>query len=988
MSRRRNIIVPIMLSAVALTAGSMSVYAQTAEGSLYGKAKPGSQVVVSSPDTGASRTVTVDSSGNYQVSRLSPGKYLVKVDGDNVDVFVTIGTGTYVEKAESLQTVDISTGRAGRIDFASTEATVAFTQSEVQSLPVALDVTAVALLAPTVVKGDAGLGNNPSFAGSSVLENGFYINGFDVTNIRNFDSYANLPFEAIAQEQVKSGGYGAEYGRSLGGVISMATKRGTNEWKGGATISVQPSNFRTQGHATIDKQPENAGNYFVFNKFNTLDEKDYTAYLGGPVIKDRLFVFGLINKPNNTSETFGLDQSHVYSETTPSGLLKIDLNIAEGHTFEATGIYNKSRHDILDYQNSKDYSTTHDGQGAASYYHTGGTVAIAKYTGAITDNFTVSLLGGRVTDLTGDPIKGARANGLDCPVVLEVNTSEIGCWTGPFPGVGAKDYTQGPDQDVRKAYRVDLEYKLGAHTIRGGLDAQKFESAAAGGSTYTGGHYYRYYVVPASGKINGVAGYTPGAGYVRDRIYSATSGIYGVKNDAWYVEDSWKFNDRLFFYGGLRGESFDNKNSAGETFVKADNLIAPRLGFSFDASSDRTTKIYGNAGRYYIPVSSDANIRSTQGVIYTQNYFTYTGRDARTQAPTGISAPIGVPQDLSTAIPNSATIADTKLAPMNQDEFILGIQHKLESRWIVGAKLIYRKINDGMDDFCDTTAFERYAASKNYTNFDPHSLAQCVLVNPGRDVNVAMDINNDGKLVVQTVPASFLKLAKYERTYQALELTAEKPFDGKWGLKASYVYSKNRGTAEGYGQSTIHQLDAGLSQDFDFASFSDGAYGNLPNDRTHVFKVFGNYQIAEHFRAGFNLVASSGRPASCIGYVPPTVFDYAGSGNYSTASSYYCSDANGKTVLGQRGNAGRTPFTTQLDTQIAYVRDDLKAGKFTVQADIFNLMNNRKPISVYEQRDYSRATTDGLANELNNNYLSPTGYQPPRSIRLTARYEF
>jgi hypothetical protein len=40
----------------------------------------------------------------------------------------------------------------------------------------------------------------------------------------------------------------------------------------------------------------------------------------------------------------------------------------------------------------------------------------------------------------------------------------------------------------------------------------------------------------------------------------------------------------------------------------------------------------------------------------------------------------------------------------------------------------------------------RYAASKNYTNFDPHTLAQCVLVNPGRDVHIAMDINNDGKV--------------------------------------------------------------------------------------------------------------------------------------------------------------------------------------------------------------------------------------------------
>ncbi|MEN9705533.1 MAG: hypothetical protein RLZZ393_1412, partial [Pseudomonadota bacterium] len=654
--------------------------------------------------------------------------------------------------------------------------------------------------------------------------------------------------------------------------------------------------------------------------------------------------------------------------------------------------------DIVDYTNAKPYSTLHDGIGNNSHYITGGTVAIGKYTGAITDNFTVSLLAGRVTDLTGDPVKGARAAGLDCPVVLDVATAELGCWTGPFPGVGAKDYGLGPDEDIRKAYRVDLEYKLASHTIKAGLDSQKFDSAAAGGSFYTGGHYYRYYNIPVSGTINGVGGYTRGpvlgqAGcptncYVRDRIYKTTSGVYSVENDAWYVEDSWKVNDRLMVYAGLRGESFNNKNGAGETFVKADNLTAPRLGFSFDASSDRTTKIYGNAGRYYIPVSSDANIRSTQGVIYTQNYYTFTGIDPVTKAPTGLSASIGTPQNLSTAIPNSATIADTKLAPMNQDELILGIQHKLESRWVIGAKFIYRKINDGMDDFCDTTAFENYAVSKNFTNFDPASLAQCVLVNPGRDVHIAMDVNNDGKLVVQTIPASFLKLAKYERTYQAVELSAEKPFDGKWGLRASYVYSKNRGTAEGYGQSTIHQLDAGLSQDFDFASFSDGAYGNLPNDRTHVFKVFGNYQIAQHLRAGFNMTASSGRPISCIGYVPPTVFDYAGSSQYSTASSYYCSDANGKSVLGHRGGVGRTPFTTQLDTQLAYVRDDLKAGKFTLQADIFNLFNNRKPISVMEQRDFSRQTTDGVANTLYQDYLLPTGYQAPRTVRITARYEF
>ena len=120
------------------------------------------------------------------------------------DTFVTIGSNTYVEARSDLQTIDVSSRRVGGIDFASSEVNSAFTQDEVQALPVALDVTAVALLAPTVVKGDAGLGNLPSFAGSSQLENGYYINGFDVTNIRNFASYANLPFEAIDRRSKRS----------------------------------------------------------------------------------------------------------------------------------------------------------------------------------------------------------------------------------------------------------------------------------------------------------------------------------------------------------------------------------------------------------------------------------------------------------------------------------------------------------------------------------------------------------------------------------------------------------------------------------------------------------------------------------------------------------------------------------------------------------------------------------------------------------------
>ena len=163
--------------------------------------------------------------------------------------------------------------------------------------------------------------------------------------------------------------------------------------------------------------------------------------------------------------------------------------------------------------------------------------------------------------------------------------------------------------------------------------------------------------------------------------------------------------------------------------------------------------------------------------------------------------------DLSTPIPNSSTVADAQLKPMNQDEFILGLQHRFANKWTGGIKVIYRKVNDGMDDFCDGNAFARYAQDKGYTNFDPGSLAQCVLVNPGRDVHLSMDINGDGHFVVQDVPASYLGLPKYSREYKAIELTAERPFDGTWGARLSYVWSKSYGNAEGYVDSTIHQED-------------------------------------------------------------------------------------------------------------------------------------------------------------------------------------
>lgn len=982
-------------SAFALAIGmafTAAAFAQSAEGSLYGKAKSGATVTIVAVDTGTKREIKADADGSFNFSKLPPGRYRVTSGGVTREVNVAIGSGSEVVLEGDAQRIEISGSRIrSSIDVTSVESNTVFTQEEIRTLPVARSIDAVALLAPGTVKGD-NFGRDltlPSFAGASVAENGYYINGLDVTNIRNFLAYAELPFDAIAGFQVKSGGYGAEYGRSLGGVVSLVTKRGTNEWKSGAAFYWEPKGLRAKGKDVMDKEPERAGLPYVFNSADTFDSKSYALYAGGPIIKDRLFIFGIVEGVRNERNLYNQSASEKRTRTNPNMMVKIDWSVTDSHLVEFTGITNKRKYDYTDYESATPYATSHTGAGAASKADEGGNVYIAKYTGYLTDDLTVSALVGRVNDKRLK-FTGARTEGLDCPVVLEVDTSEIGCWAGPFPGVGAPDPAAPRDEDKRKSFRFDVEYALGKHTIKAGLDNQTFTSSEAGGSSYTGGAYYRYFLVGANGSINGVSGFTPGTQYVRKRTLQTTSGAYEVKNSALYVEDAWNVTKNLLLYGGLRWESFENKNSDGVAFVKKDNLTAPRLGFSWDMNGDASTKLYGNAGRYYIPVASNTNIRGTRAELFVQQYYQFTGRDPRTQGPLGLGAQIGNPQVVSDGtLPVPGTIADTQLKPMNQDEFILGIQKSLSKSLTVGMKGTYRKINAGMDDYCDHTRVAAWIkANVNASYVD--SLASCMLMNPGEDLNIQVDLAGDGKLVPVRIPASALGLAKYERTYKALEFTVEKPWDGKWRLGGSYTWSKSFGTAEGYVQSNLDQEDAGVTQDFDFGSFTDGAKGYLPNDRRHVFKAYGVYQLTDDFRLGGNMVLSSGRPISCIGFVPPTVSDFAGSGQYSSASAYYCiKDPNKPAELVQRGSMGRTPWTTSFDLQVAYV-PQWAQKKLTLQVDVFNLFNSQKATEVNEVRDYSRAESNNVAFPLRQgaNYMSPTGFQAPRYVRLTARYEF
>lgn len=1003
-SLRRN----ALCVALGLTLISGAALAQSAAGSLFGKTEAGATVTIENTDTGTSRQITASSDGRFSATQLPTGHYRVTSGGVSRDVVVNVGTGTEVSlaggaAATSLGTIEVvGKGVFNPIDVSSVESTTVFTQEQIRQLPVARDISSVALLAPGTVKGDTGFGNLASFGGSSVAENGYYVNGFDVTNIFNFLSYANLPFDAIAEEQVKTGGYGAEYGRSLGGVVSIVTKRGTNDWKGGASVYWSPEGLREHSSNVISRNPVDIASgdkYFVYREDNTNSDFSYNIYGSGPIIKDRLFMFALVEGRHDTADAYYNSTSLHTSNSQPRGMVKLDWNITDNHLLEFTGISNRSKGEYIAYANPIDpsipgnatpfkYTGQHGNETARYSVKSGGETYIAKYTGYLTDNLTISALAGHLSITTGDRTP-ALLGSESCPRAYDSRANpgqvvKIGCWN--TSAVFVRDISQPADRDKRDAYRLDAEWRVGDHLLRMGYDHENFASQRAG-STYTGGIYYRYFKRPTAFRYNGVL-VPGGTDVVRTWNYESLSGDFEVINTAAYLEDSWQATDNLLIYAGLRGETFENRNADGISFVKSDMLFAPRLGFSWDVNGDSTLKVFGNLGRYYIPVAANSNVRASGGDNIAQNYYLYSGViDPVTGAPVGgLGAQLG-PNDSSVPVaPDPRTVAATNLTPMYQDELILGLQKDFGNNWTAGVRAIAREVKSGMDDYCGHQAFQTWAQDNGYTNFDADSMARCFLINPGKDVEIAVDLQSDGNLQVIKVPAAYLGLPAYKRKYRALEFFWEKAMADNWYLQGSYTLSQSYGNVEGYVNSTLQQEDAGLTQDFDHALFEDGSYGYLPNDHRHTLKLFGVYQLSDEWRVGGSFLLQSGRPVNCNGYIdlndPRIGMDYNYYSNYA-GSSFYCKNSQGVQVVGHRGDRGRTPWIYNFDASVGYT--PIWAGKkLTLEMKVFNLINTQR---VTEYSEFSQFGGSAAPQD-DPNFLNTVNYQSPRSVQFTARYEF
>jgi hypothetical protein len=275
----------------------------------------GATVLATEVTTRAERTVVTDDEGRYKFIELKPGTYRVKASAagfgakERADIVTISGQNLQLDLrldpagVQAEATVVVSEQDAPVVDTTRTIVGGTITQREVEELPndsrnpldlvLTLGGTAEEQLSTRDLSSDRGTrsqsppGTTPEEAGifglsgGAAYSNNITIDGLDNNDDRSASFRFQPSIEAVAEVQVITNQFSAEYGRASGGRVNIRTRAGGNKFRGRAFYffrdDVFNANTWNNNRNNIDRPP--------------LREHNPGFTFGGPVVKDRLFFF-------------------------------------------------------------------------------------------------------------------------------------------------------------------------------------------------------------------------------------------------------------------------------------------------------------------------------------------------------------------------------------------------------------------------------------------------------------------------------------------------------------------------------------------------------------------------------------------------------------------------------------------------------------------------------------------------------------------------
>ena len=257
---------------------------------------PKASIKLIGADTNRAYATLTNGGGDFVLTGVPSGKYRLTVahpgfgDYTQIGIALTVGQVATIDVVLTIAAVAESVvvnASTPLIEPARTDISQVIELEQIQSLPINGRLfTDFALLSPGVATGRTGLQStftDPattriSFGGQRDLNNGVTVDGADNINTATGSQRSTPSQEAVSEFRVLNSSFGAEYGRALGGIVNIVTKSGGNEWHGSA-------------YEYLQNNAVDARSILALPGFDTLRQNQYGGTLGGPVIKNKTFLF-------------------------------------------------------------------------------------------------------------------------------------------------------------------------------------------------------------------------------------------------------------------------------------------------------------------------------------------------------------------------------------------------------------------------------------------------------------------------------------------------------------------------------------------------------------------------------------------------------------------------------------------------------------------------------------------------------------------------
>jgi len=990
----------IFVLIICFAAVGMTFAQLTPEGRINGRVVdsqgaplPGVSVEALSPRlVGKAATVT-DANGTYRLMALPSGTYdlvfslsgfkTLNRKGIYLQLSQTLALNVTLEQATIDEQVTV-VGEAPLIDVKSTVKGQTMTRDIFLSLPRGRSFDSLISTIPGVQKdtNTAGL----SVDGATGPENMFYVDGADISDFHYGGDPQNIVLELLDEVKVTASGYNAEFGGSMGGVVNIITRSGSNEFHGDIMGFYENNRQYMQGPSRtfLRRDPYRSGYWYEYVNYDSLyynDGKDRDRYdryegvfsLGGYIFKDKLWFFGSFNPSyNQTSalrdfndrlgpfETFKTKNNRWGAAVRVSAAPISGLRLSASYN-NSFSKYRGSIPGILG-DGSEAYAW-----GLEGYDYPNQSASLtADY--SVGNNLLLSYRGGwHEQDTTNEQIAPPDAS------YYFFGTSNSVFAGDPFFASNPDllhntNWESSPINQTTLYYKrgkvsnnLDLTYYLnwaGEHAFKAGIGYNYLYD-----NRFTGAPHPCVYIYwnqtnsqlefPVGVAADPASPYYGAYGYyfIRGSFTSDYGSVWdsSSNNLSVYLQDSWTINNKLTVNLGLRAESqympaFTDESTwpgYGPKPIKFDlgQSLAPRFGVVYDVFGDSSLKVFGSFGIYLDIMKLYMGQLTFGGSKRVEDIYALKDPDWTQIAENGLLDDAASQQAGNTYagtmyyLPPSFDRVDPDLKPTAQREISLGVEKKLAENLSLSVRLVNKHLIRTIED---VGVFRREGSSM-YQDY--------WVTNPG--FGVSRQISDGGLLEdTWTDPApggltyDLWPCTKAQREYYALNVSFEKRFSKNWQGGVNWTWSRVYGNYSGLGSPDEGgRLGPGVEQDYDrwfmgYDGFGRDLRGPLPQDRTHYFKAYGSYTFPFGLTVGAVAYGRTGLPMTT---------------KLLFSSKYFYPEG--------RGDMGRMPFTYWADLYLDYT---LKiAGKYraSINLQINNVTNTRTPQSYI--MTYNRSTFSG-----------------------------